>query len=154
MTQDAAADSDVVTLWLSHLRCEPNKRINEWLTIAHRHLPQTHCSRRSFTVNTTRQINVVKAVSNPRESQDSRLIHLGPRSPPQAGPRYIQPRLHSQATDWQTPAIFDYNSLHSMPMMWPNNASSVMWRDDSWPATVPSVVPTGDCSHWSVHYIH
>jgi len=29
-----------------------------------------------------------------------------------------------------------------------------MGRDDSWPATVPSVVPTGDCSHWSIHYIH
>jgi len=25
--------------------------------------------------------------------------------------------------------------------------SSVMGRDDSWSATVPSVVPTGDCSH-------
>jgi len=25
---------------------------------------------------------------------------------------------------------------------------------DSLPATVPSVVPTGDCSHWSIHYIH
>jgi len=32
--------------------------------------------------------------------------------------------------------------------------SSVMGRDDSWPATVPSVVPTADCSHWSIHYIH
>jgi len=29
-----------------------------------------------------------------------------------------------------------------------------MGRDDSWPATVPSVAPTGDCSHWSIHYIH
>jgi len=29
-----------------------------------------------------------------------------------------------------------------------------MGRDDSWPATVPSVVPTGDCSHWATHYIH
>jgi len=29
-----------------------------------------------------------------------------------------------------------------------------MGRDDSWPATVPSVVPTGDCSHWSIHLIH
>jgi len=27
-------------------------------------------------------------------------------------------------------------------------------HDDSWPATVPSVVPTGHCSHWSIHYIH
>jgi len=26
-----------------------------------------------------------------------------------------------------------------------------MGRDDSWPATVPSVVPTGDCSQWSIH---
>jgi len=31
---------------------------------------------------------------------------------------------------------------------------SVMGRDDSWHATVPSVVPIGDCSHWSIHYIH
>jgi len=29
-----------------------------------------------------------------------------------------------------------------------------MGRDDSWPATVPNVVPTGDCFHWSIHYIH
>jgi len=29
-----------------------------------------------------------------------------------------------------------------------------MGRDDSWPAMVPSVVPTGDCFHWSIHYIH
>jgi len=28
-----------------------------------------------------------------------------------------------------------------------NKASSVMGCDDRWPATVPSVVPTGDCSH-------
>jgi len=28
-----------------------------------------------------------------------------------------------------------------------NKVSSVVGRDDSWPATVPSVVPTGDCSH-------
>jgi len=35
-----------------------------------------------------------------------------------------------------------------------NKVSSVMRRDDSWPATVPSVMPTGDCSHWSIHYIH
>jgi len=35
-----------------------------------------------------------------------------------------------------------------------DKVSSVMGRDDSWPATVPSVVPTGDCSHWSIHYIH
>jgi len=28
-----------------------------------------------------------------------------------------------------------------------NKVSSVMGRDDSWPAAVPSVVPTGDCSH-------
>jgi len=28
-----------------------------------------------------------------------------------------------------------------------DNVSSVMGRDDSWLATVPSVVPTGDCSH-------
>jgi len=35
-----------------------------------------------------------------------------------------------------------------------NNVSSIMGCDDSWPATMPSVVPTGDCSHWSTHYIH
>jgi len=29
-----------------------------------------------------------------------------------------------------------------------------MGRDDSWHAMEPSVVPTGDCSHWSIHYIH
>jgi len=29
-----------------------------------------------------------------------------------------------------------------------------MGRDDSWPATVPSVVPTGDWTQWSIHYIH
>jgi len=28
-----------------------------------------------------------------------------------------------------------------------NKVTSVMGRDDSWPATVPSVVPTGDCFH-------
>jgi len=35
-----------------------------------------------------------------------------------------------------------------------NEISSAMGRDDSWPATEPSVVPTGDCSHWYIHYIH
>jgi len=35
-----------------------------------------------------------------------------------------------------------------------NKVPSVMERDDSWLATVPSVVPTYDCSHRSVHYIH
>jgi len=34
-----------------------------------------------------------------------------------------------------------------------NMVSSIMGRDDSCPATVPSVVPTGDCSHLSIHYI-
>jgi len=28
-----------------------------------------------------------------------------------------------------------------------------MGRDDSWPATVHGVVPTGDCSYRSIHYI-
>jgi len=26
-----------------------------------------------------------------------------------------------------------------------------MGCDNSWPSMVPSVVPTGDCSHWSIH---
>jgi len=29
-----------------------------------------------------------------------------------------------------------------------------MGRGDSLPATVPSVVPTGDCFHRASHYIH
>jgi len=29
-----------------------------------------------------------------------------------------------------------------------------MGGDDSWSATVPCVVVTGDCSHWSIHYLH
>jgi len=33
-----------------------------------------------------------------------------------------------------------------------NKVSPVMRRDDSWPATVPRVMPTGDCSLWSIHY--
>jgi len=35
-----------------------------------------------------------------------------------------------------------------------NKISSDMGCDDSWPATVPSVVPTGDCFHWSICYIY
>jgi len=35
-----------------------------------------------------------------------------------------------------------------------NKVSSIMGRDDSSPATVPSVVATGDCSHGSIHYVH
>jgi len=31
-----------------------------------------------------------------------------------------------------------------------NKLSSIMGCGDSWPTIVPSVVPTGDCSHWSI----
>jgi len=31
---------------------------------------------------------------------------------------------------------------------------SAMGRDDSWLTTVPSVVLTGVCCHWSIYYIH
>jgi len=39
-----------------------------------------------------------------------------------------------------------FNYKHKSKCTVVNKVSSVMGRGDSWPATVPSVVPTGDCS--------
>jgi len=68
-------------------------------------------------------------------NRDSHLIQcfLGPReSSPQAGPRSVQPSLHSEAvwqTDklagWQTPRIIDRSSPHFMQSMTPNKRITI-----------------------------
>jgi len=57
-------------------------------------------------------------------------------------------------------ALLQKSATHNTSILLPEKlmllglTALILRRGDSWPTMVPSVVPTGDCSYRSIHYIH